>query len=96
LAFLSRANELFSVSVRAGRLSITRGRLPQRLLDDMGDVVRAVPRATVRAVSEGGRPRLIVRGAIDAMQAQRLRNLLGEWTVAQLRSAPKPRRGARS
>ena len=43
-----RANELFFLRIQGGRISVRRGRIPQRLLDDMTDVVRQVERASLR------------------------------------------------
>lgn len=91
---LSRANELFVLDVKGGGVSVRRGRLPQKLLDDIGDVLRDVSRATLRCTSEDGKPRLRAKGAIGPDQAQRLRNLVGTWSVAQMRAAPRRRRRA--
>lgn len=91
---LARANELFVLRVDDGKVSVVRGRIPQRLLDDVADVV-ARPRpagARIRAVSDGGRPRLVAEGALRPEQLQRLRNVLGLWTVAQIRRAAPPKR----
>jgi len=86
-----RANELFFLRVRGGRVSIRRGRIPKRLLDDIADVVRDVKGATLRGVNEGRRPRLYAEGDLGAEHKQRLRNLIGTWSVAQIRSAPRAR-----
>jgi len=85
---LLRANELFVVRFRGGRAQLVRGRIPARLLADLTDVVRAaaVEDAELRAVSEAKRPTLVARGAFSAADAQRLRNVIGLWTVAQIRS----------
>ena len=91
---LVRANELFFLRIRDGRISIRRGRIPQRLLDDMTDVVRQVESASLRGVVEGGRPRLYAEGELGPEQKQRLRNLIGTWSTAQIRQAPRPRRGS--
>ena len=93
---LSRANELFCVSVRDGRCLVVRGQIPTALLQDFRDVVAraGLPRATIRGVREGGRPRLLVSGA-DDFTAQRLRNPFGasRWgRVAGLEAAPAERR----
>ena len=92
---LVRANELFLVRVRDGVIRIVRGRVPGRLLDDLADVVRqpAVVRADLRAVNEGGRPRLYAEGELSPEHKQRLRNVIGTWTVQQIRAAPRSRRG---
>ena len=52
---LSRANELFCVSVRDGRCLVVRGQIPTALLQDFRDVVAraGLPRATIRGVREG-------------------------------------------
>src|SRR5438132_13728999 len=82
-----RANELFFLRITGGRVAVRRGRLPQRLLDDIADVTRNVDRATLRGVTEGGRPRLYAEGAPSPEQKQRLRNLIGTATTAQTRPA---------
>jgi hypothetical protein len=82
------------VRVRDGAVRIVRGRVPARLLDDLTDVVRkpAVERADLRAVNEGGRPRLYAEGELSPEHKQRLRNVIGTWTVQQIRAAPRGRR----
>ena len=92
---LLRANELFYLRLREGRIRVARGRIPQRLLDDIGDVLRdpAVATGTLRGVSEDGRVRLYAEADLTEGQRQRLRNVIGGWQVAQIRNAPRPRRG---
>ncbi|HMI83847.1 MAG TPA: DUF3634 family protein [Polyangiaceae bacterium] len=91
-----RANELFFVRVRDGGIRLVRGRVPSRLFDDLADVVRkpAVVQADLRAVNEGGRPRLYAEGELSPEHKQRLRNVIGTWTVQQIRNAPRGRREA--
>src|SRR6478609_8028554 len=86
------ANELFCVEVTEGQCRVVRGRAPQRLLGDMGDIaVRPiVVRGRIRAVVEDKAPRLLATGDFSPEQVQRLRNVLGEWTISQLRTAPRP------
>ena len=91
---LSRATELFVIDVHDGKPTVRRGRLPQRLLDDIGDVVRGVSHAKLHCTSENGKPRLSAKGAVGSDQSQRLRNIVGTWTVAQLRTAPRKKRRA--
>ncbi|AKT36967.1 DUF3634 family protein [Chondromyces crocatus] len=90
---IARANELFCVRVQGRHVRLLRGRLPQRLLDDIVDVLRAqhIHRATVRAVVEDRRPRVYVDGDISPEQSQRLRNVVSMWPLAKIRNAP-PRR----
>jgi Protein of unknown function (DUF3634) len=87
-----RANELFYLTVRRGRVKVSRGRIPQRLLSDVADVVASIEHVDLRGVTEDGRPRLYVHGELDADKKQRLRNLVGTWTTAQIRTAPRPNR----
>ena len=86
-----RANELFFLRVRGGKVGIRRGRIPQRLLDDIGEIVAGVEHATLRGVIEGGRPRLYAEGELGADHKQRLRNVIGTWSAAQIRQARRPR-----
>jgi hypothetical protein len=87
-----RANELFFLRIRDGHVAVRRGRIPQRLLDDIADVVRGVERASLRGVIEGGRPRVYAEGELGSDAKQRLRNVVGAWSTAQIRSAPRARR----
>lgn len=92
---IMRANELFLVRWERGRLRLVRGRIPQRLLDDIADVLgpkkggAAPSGVTVRGVVEEQRPRVYVVGAISDDQRQRLRNTVGTWPVAKIRNAPR-------
>jgi len=90
---LLRANELFCLRFGGGRIRIARGRIPQRLLDDIHDVVRDPPevKGTLRGVSEGGRVRLYADADLSDAQRQRLRNVIGQWSVTQVRNAPRRR-----
>jgi hypothetical protein len=91
---LLRANELFYLRIGVGgRIRIARGRIPQRLLDDIADVLKepAVTRGTLRGVSEDGRVRLYAEAELTDAQRQRLRNVIAGWAVTQVRSAPRPR-----
>jgi hypothetical protein len=85
-----RANELFVVKIHKGEARLARGRVPPRLLDDIRDVVRGVNRGRLHCVSESGKPALYAVGALSAAEKQRLRNLVGTWTVAQIRSGGRP------
>jgi hypothetical protein len=87
-----RANELFVVRIHEGHARLVRGRIPPRLLDDLGDVVRGVPSGRLHCLSESGKPALYTVGEFDAAERQRLRNLVGTWTVAQIRSGARKRR----
>jgi hypothetical protein len=89
---LVRANELFCLRVRGERIVIARGRIPQRLLDDIADVVQRGQRhATIRGVVEDRRVRVYVEGDLSPEERQRLRNTVSTWPVAKIRAAPRPR-----
>ncbi len=84
---LSQARELFRLSVRHGELSLERGRLPPVLFQELADVARRerLHEVVIRAVVEGGKPRLLVEG--DAKGAEQpLRNVLGRFTLQQIRA----------
>ena len=90
---LLRANELFCLKLREGRIRIARGRIPQGLLDDIGDVLRdaGVTEGTLRGVSEDRRVRLYAEADLTEAHRQRLRNVIGQWSVTQVRNAPRAR-----
>ena len=88
---LRRATERFAVDVLDGKVRLARGRCPQRLLHDLEDVVRRahVARATIRVAVEGGKPRVLPATGLGSDVAQQLRNVVGAWSVAQIRAGKK-------
>jgi hypothetical protein len=90
---LARANEMFVISVRQGRVLLVRGRILPGLYDDIADVVEraAVQRATLRVVRSGGAPQLLVSG-VDELVTQRLRNVVGLYPDQKQKNAPSPKR----
>ena len=88
-----RANELFCVSVRKGKLLLIRGRAPGTLLDGFRDVAErgAIQRATLRAYRAQGGARLSVSGVADPGQRQQFRNIFHLYPMSQLRAAPRSR-----
>ncbi|MFO0564796.1 MAG: DUF3634 family protein [Polyangiaceae bacterium] len=91
---LLRSNELFCIDVERGKPRFVRGRMPQRLLDEIADVVRKPKLDAVRivAVVENGSPRLVVRrGTVSDAQLQQLRNVLGRFRLAEIRAGGRPR-----
>jgi len=93
---LRRSNELFVARVRAGELHVVRGRLPQGLFDDLEDVfARAKGDASLRVVVENRRPRVEIRG-VDDGTAQRVRNVIGRFPLAEIRAGRRaPNRATR-
>jgi hypothetical protein len=89
VSWLSRASELFCLSVRDGRVLVVRGRIPGGLLSDIRDVVSkpVVRSATIRAVKQEHGARLVASG-IDEGREQRLRNIFRLYPISNLRAAP--------
>ena len=85
---LRRANELFALSARAGKLMVKRGRLPAPLFSDLADIVarERLDAVEIRAVSEAGVPRLLFTGDKHAAAEQAARNVLGRFSVRQIRA----------
>jgi hypothetical protein len=86
LWWLRRQSELFWISIRAGKLLVVRGRVPQGLAADFAPHLRSVRRGSVfvHKTSSGGR---LTTSGIDEPTTQRLRNLLGILSPSQLLSA---------
>jgi len=85
---LRRANELFALSAHAGKLALLRGRLPPALLAEFSDIAQRerLDNAEIRVLSESGLPRLLLRGAPNPALEQALRNVLGRYPIARIRS----------
>jgi hypothetical protein len=80
-------NELFRLSAEHGELSLEHGRLPPTLFNELADVARRerLHEVVIRAVVEGGKARLVVEG--DGKDAEQpLRNVLGRFTLQQIRA----------
>jgi hypothetical protein len=89
---IARANEVVCLDVVAGKIEVRRGRIPQRMLNDLADVTRRpkIERAVLRIVSEAGRPRLIfTSGEVGETQQQQLRNVVGMYRLAEIKNAPR-------
>ena len=73
---------------KAGQLELVRGRLPPSLLRELRDVAEREKLDDVRisAVSEGGAARLRVAGPVSEGVQQSLRNVLGRFTLSQIRT----------
>jgi hypothetical protein len=90
---IRRGTELFKVRIRNGKAIFLRGRIPQALLDDINDIVRAppVPKADVRAVRRAGKPRLEASGELTPDQRQQLRNVLGTYSLQRIMAGGRRR-----
>jgi hypothetical protein len=85
---LRRANELFALAARSGTLTIMRGRVPPALFSDLAEIAERVrlDDAEIRVLSESGVPRLLVSGVAHSAFEQAARNVLGRFSVAQIRA----------
>jgi hypothetical protein len=83
-----RSTELFATRARAGNLELVRGRLPPALFSELRDIAQRerLDGVQVRAVLEGGAPRLVVSGPVSAGTEQALRNVLGRFRLSQIRT----------
>jgi len=92
---IRRSTELFVVKVRDGQAHFFRGHLPQGLLDEIADVVRSprVAHVDLVVVRRDGRPELSCRGELHPDQAQRLRNVLGQYSVQRIAAGGRRRSG---
>lgn len=86
-----RALVIFEIRIHDGRVTRARGRIPQRLLHDL---LAVCPRGldsklVVQCRSEQGRARVVVAGSTDEDTIQRMRNLVGLWPLARLKTAPR-------
>jgi hypothetical protein len=90
-----RSNELFVLEVRKGRTKARRGRLPQRLANELADVFRRekVRRATLRIVQEDRMAQVKVSdGELSDGTLQQVRNVLGRYDLAQIKAGGRVRR----
>ena len=90
VAWLSyRARVLFELEICDHQVKRARGRIPAKLLNDLLDVSPhgSGSRMYIRCVVEHRQPRIVARGGVTTDDLQQLRNLLGMWPLARLRSA---------
>lgn len=98
IAYLARrARTLFHLDFTDGKLAYARGRIPKRLLQDLLQVIPEGQKAhlVVRCVIEQSRARVVTRGEVSADTLQQVRNLVGLWPLARLRTAPAISTGRR-
>lgn len=94
---IRRSTELFRVRVRAGRATFVRGRIPASLLADVNDVMRSPPiaEAEIWAVRRSGQAQLETKGEVSAEQCQRLRNVIGTYSLQRIQAGARPSRRRR-
>jgi hypothetical protein len=69
-----RQSEIFRIEIEDGRPRVARGTPPPGFLDDVRTIAKHVEAGVVRAVKEGGQPRIVASSSIDDATLQRLRN----------------------
>jgi hypothetical protein len=84
------ANRLLTATVRDGRMVRFKGHAPKGLIRDLEDVMRLRPvrTAQLQIMVRDRSPIVEVQGDIDEREVQRLRNVVGAWPLAKIRSAP--------
>ncbi len=88
---LMRANELFCLKIRDGKLRVARGKIPPALLGDLSDIVKnpPLPEGTLRGVVEDRLVRIYADAELSEAQRQQIRNVVSAWPVAKVRNAPR-------
>lgn len=87
------SRRLLEVRVESGRVVKLRGRAPGDLVHDVEDVLtRSRATGTVVVRIEGNRAAVRVEGQIDEGTKQRLRNVVGRFPTARLRTARRVKR----
>lgn len=71
---VTRDLESFRIEINDGEPRVVRGKPPAGFLDDIRSITKHVEAGVIRAVKEGGEPRLVASSSIDDATLQRLRN----------------------
>lgn len=66
--------EAFRIEVEDGKPRVVRGKPPPGFVDDVRTIAKHVEAGVIRAVKEGGEPRIVASSSIDDATLQRLRN----------------------
>ena len=66
--------EAFRIEVEDGKPRVVRGKPPPGFVDDVRTIAKHVETGVIRAVKEGGEPRIVASASIDDATLQRLRN----------------------
>lgn len=86
-----RAASVLVIHVEAGRVVEIRGRAPGELLHDLTDIFeRARATGRVELLLDGGQVAVSCRGLSDGTE-QQIRNVVGRFSAARLKSAPQVR-----
>lgn len=71
---VTRDLEAFRIEIEDGRPRVARGKPPPGFVDDVRTIAKHVGAGVIRAVKEGGEPRIVASSSIDDATLQRLRN----------------------
>jgi hypothetical protein len=88
---LRRAGTLFSIVIRDGRIIRSQGRIPPRLASEIADIIdrEGVTVARIRGVLRDGKPVLLFDGEMTPGTEQQMRNVMGQFSAAEVRSGKK-------
>ena len=95
LAFLFyrivQAGVLFKMVVKHGRIASCSGSAPRRLRREFEEVVmrNRIQEGSIKVVVRAQAPALMASEHINPGVQQMLRNILGQFSLAELRSAPR-------
>ena len=71
---VTRDLEAFRIDIEDGKPRVVRGKAPPGFVEDVRTIAKHVEAGVIRAVKEGGQPRLVGSSSIDDATLQRLRN----------------------
>ena len=88
LIAILRSTELFVLRAKQGKFALVRGRMPPELLSDLDDIAQreGLDGLELRVIVEGGSPRALFTGKERGGTEQQLRNVIGRFRLAQIRS----------
>lgn len=88
---IHRAGTLFTVVVKNGRITRSQGRIPPRLFREIEEILEraGVTHAKIRGVVRDGAPVLQFDGEMSPSTAQQMRNVMGQFTTAEIRGGKK-------
>lgn len=71
--------------------------MPPSLLGDLEDALRAssIERAEIRAIRRDGRAEIVARGDLSPEALQRVRNVVGTYSLQRIVAGKRPHRGVR-
>lgn len=88
---MNRAQRLFVLIIREGRIARSSGRIPPRLLAEIADIIErtGVIHGRIRGVVRDGQPVLLFEGEMSTGTQQQMRNVVGQFTTGEIRSGRK-------